>query len=163
MVRERPGADEYCAEAAQRGEEFLRTSDSGECQKTLARQPLPGDRGECGADHRPPNGRAGLFSTRRLRLGAKHDHCVGAGNPAAKVLAQRTCGHHPAVSKAVFGIDYDQREGLADGRILEPIVEYDGARSSRDRGCAVPGSRRPSRPGRCRRGMSASTRPRVWS
>jgi hypothetical protein len=79
----------------------------GEGQKTLARQPLAGDRGECGADHRPPDGRTGLFDTRRLRFGAKHDHRIGAGNPAAQVLAQRTRGHHPAVAKPVLGIDYD--------------------------------------------------------
>src|SRR5439155_17819855 len=110
-------------EPPQRREEFLRTSDSGKGQKTLASQPLPVDREEGGANHRPPAGREGRFGTRWLRLGAEHDHRVGAGNPAAQVLAQRTCGHHPAVAKTVFGIDDDYRARLCDWRILAPVVE----------------------------------------
>src|SRR5205823_8154725 len=45
MVRECSRVDEYGPEPPQRREEFLRTSDSGKGQKTLASQPLPVDRG----------------------------------------------------------------------------------------------------------------------
>src|SRR5262249_3521387 len=88
MVRERTRVGEYGAKPPQRGEEFLRASDPSESQQTLASQPLPGDRRQCGANHRPPDGRTGPFDTSRLHFGAKHDHRVGAGNTAAQVLAQ---------------------------------------------------------------------------
>ena len=65
--------------------------------------------------------------------GEQHDR-VGAGEAAAQIFAQRPGRDHPAVAKAIIGVDDEQRQSLGDRRVLKPVVEQDRLGAGFDRG-----------------------------
>jgi len=156
-----------------------RGADARRLAKNFPGRPMPAN-ATSGAPARPCRRWA---PNRRGRSAARLADSVGSPLRSARLrrrgrargdrLSQRPGRDHPAVAKAVFGIDDDQREMLVDRRVLKAVIEQDGVGPARDRArtpaarsratqhgaqAAINSASSPTRSASCSAGSTASAR-----
>ena len=142
----RPACRQFGAERPQCCEKLLRPADPGKSQQTRAGEPLAGDRRQHGVQHWNAD-RSEMRQAARVHIAAEQHDSIGAGKAPPEALAQRPRRDHPAIAKAVAGIDDDQRQILGEPGFCSPSSSNDHAGAGRGRGAHAGGAvaRHPAR------------------